>query len=156
MSKKLLELCAELVMAQASGRSMTTEEMEEALLKTFSTLQKIQKAEDMGVPASIQIPEFHEERPVGEAAPKAGMDPKSSIQEDRVICLECGAEFRQLTANHLKSHGLTPREYKKKWGFRLKDSLAAKSLTRARSEAAKARGIPDKLREFLESRKRRH
>jgi predicted transcriptional regulator len=84
------------------------------------------------------------------------MDPKSSIQEDRVICLECGSQFRQLTANHLKSHGLTPREYKKKWGFRLKDSLAAKSLTRARSEAAKERGIPDKLREFLESRKREH
>jgi len=135
---------------------MTTEEMEEALLKTFSTLQKIQKAEDMGVPASIQIPELREERPAEEAVPKAAMDPKSSIQEDRVICLECGAEFRQLTANHLKSHGLTPREYKKKWGFRLKDSLAAKSLTRARSEAAKARGIPDKLREFLQSRKRRH
>ncbi|QCQ22739.1 MucR family transcriptional regulator [Desulfoglaeba alkanexedens] len=156
MSKKLFELCAELVMAQASGRSMTTEEMEEALLKTFSTLQKIQKAEDMGVPASIQIPEVREERPAAEAVPKAAMDPKSSIQEDRVICLECGSQFRQLTANHLKSHGLTPREYKKKWGFRLKDSLAAKSLTRARSEAAKERGIPDKLREFLESRKHGH
>jgi predicted transcriptional regulator len=81
-------------------------------------------------------------------------DPAKSIQKDKVICLECGAEFRQLTANHLRVHGLTPREYKKKWGFPLKQSLAAKSLTASRSKAAKNRGLPQKLQEYIDSRRK--
>lgn len=77
-------------------------------------------------------------------------DPRSSIQEDKVICLECGSDFRQLTANHLRTHNLTPREYKRKWGFPLKQPLAAKMLTRLRSRSAKKRGLPQKLQQYLE------
>ena len=64
------------------------------------------------------------------------IDPQSSIQENKVVCLECSAEMRQLTIKHLSSHGLNIREYKKKYGFPLKQSLSAKSLSKARSKAA--------------------
>ena len=83
------------------------------------------------------------------------MDPKSSIEEEKVTCLECGGEFRQLTANHLRSHQLTPREYKKKWGFPLKQPLAARMLTSLRSRSAKKRGLPKKLQEYLDGRQQR-
>jgi hypothetical protein len=59
----------------------------------------------------------------------------------------------QVTAKHLPTHGLSPREYKKKWGFQMAQPLSAKSLTKARSKAAKKRGLPEKLREYLETRK---
>ena len=55
-----------------------------------------------------------------EEAPPAKMDPLDSIQNDKVVCLECGTEFRQLTVNHLKSHGRASWEYKKKYGFSLR------------------------------------
>jgi predicted transcriptional regulator len=67
--------------------------------------------------------------------------------------MECKAEFRQLTANHLRIHHLTPREYKKKWGFALKQPLSAKMLTKLRSRSAKKRGLPEKLRIYLDQKR---
>jgi hypothetical protein len=61
--------------------------------------------------------------------------------------------MKQLTAKHLSAHGLTIREYKQKWGFPLKQSLSARSLSKARSKAAKRRGLPENLVKYRESRK---
>jgi predicted transcriptional regulator len=79
--------------------------------------------------------------------------PKDSIREGRIMCLECGIEMKQLTRKHLGLHGLTPRDYKKKWGFSMRTPLSAKSLSRARSRAAKKRGLPPNLVKFQQERK---
>ncbi|MGA3118606.1 MAG: MucR family transcriptional regulator [Syntrophobacteraceae bacterium] len=68
------------------------------------------------------------------------LTPKNSIQNDKVICLECGAEMRQLTHKHLVFHGMSPKEYRKKYGFTMRTPLSAKSLTKARSKARKREG----------------
>jgi predicted transcriptional regulator len=70
-----------------------------------------------------------------------------------VICLECGAEMKQLTQRHLLSHSLSPKEYRKKYGFTMRTPLSAKSLTKARSKAAKKRGLPEQLQKYLEARR---
>jgi len=149
--KKLLDIAAEIVQAQASVEPMSTRQIEQSLIKTFSTLQKMQRAEEKGLFMDRGVAE--EER--AEEAPVAKREPRESIQDDRIVCLECGTEMRQLTAKHLSSHDLTPREYKQKWGFSLKQPLSAKSLTKARSKAAKKRGLPENLVKFLEGRKRK-
>ncbi len=148
MAKKLLEIAADIVQAQANVGQMSPEDIERALAKTFVTLQKMQKAEDGGV---TFVPEELEQAPTEEAKQ---VSPKESIKEDRIVCLECGAEMRQLTSKHLAGHGLTPREYKKKFGLPLKMPLSAKSLTRARSRAAKRRGLPENLIKYQEEKKR--
>ena len=60
------------------------------------------------------------------------MDPKRSIGESYVTCLECGKKFKVMTIRHLKTHGLTAREYKAKWGLKKDVSLTAKGLVRMR------------------------
>jgi hypothetical protein len=62
--------------------------------------------------------------------------------------------MKQLTANHLASHGPEPEEYKKKYGFAIKMLLSAKALTKAMSEASKKRGFLEKPVQFLEAKKR--
>lgn len=59
-------------------------------------------------------------------------DPKRSIKENSIICLECGRSFRVLTIRHLRTHGLDARTYKEKYGFRKNTPLACKSLIRVR------------------------
>jgi predicted transcriptional regulator len=86
---------------------------------------------------------------------KPALTPENSIQNDKVICLECGAEFKQLTQTHLSSHGMSPKEYKRKYGFSMKTSLLAKSLTMALSKAAKKRGLPEKLKASIEARRQK-
>jgi len=107
-------------------------------------------AEDGGF--LLDQPKPEEESPVEKGVLD---DPKKSIQENKVICLECGTEMKQLTAKHLSAHALTIREYKKKWGFPQRQSLSAKSLSKARSKAAKERGLPEKLMQFQAQQRQR-
>ena len=144
MTKKLVEIASEIVQTQAASTSMTTMEIASSLREVFQTLQAMQKAEGEGTVLAPQM--------MPEEAPKA-IVPQDSIQDDKVICLECGAEMRQLTTKHLVSHGMNQKEYRKKYGFTMRTPLSAKSLTKARSKAAKKRGLPEKLKQAIEARR---
>jgi predicted transcriptional regulator len=50
---------------------------------------------------------------------------------------------------------MSQKEYRKKYGFSMRTPLAAKSLTKARSKAAKKRGLPEKLQKYIEARRRK-
>ncbi len=155
MNRTLLELAADIIQAQASHTRMSPDEIAEALTKTFETLQKIKTAEESNeeirniqtVPGSPETKKEQEE-----TEKKIPVDPKDSIQRTKVICLECGAEFKQLSSNHLKVHGLTLRDYKKKYGFPLSQPLSAKNLTARRKRMGKKRGLPPQL---IEARKKK-
>ena len=128
MAKTLTEMAAEIVAAQASHAVMASEEMVVALRKTFEALKNIKTIEEGG--------------PEGEAPP---VDPKKSIQRNYIVNLEDGKKYKQLTARTLAKFGLTPAEYRKKWGFSPRQPLAAKSLSAKRRKTAKALGLGEKL-----------
>jgi hypothetical protein len=56
---------------------------------------------------------------------------------ERVRCAECGRWLRAL-GHHVREHGLTPREYKLRWGLPLQKGLSAPDLARANHERGKA------------------
>jgi predicted transcriptional regulator len=154
MSKKLIEIASEIVQTQVSLSPMSAGEIASSLRQVFSTLQEIQKSELGGVDLEGSQPGALESQETAEEKASKQLTPKNSIQENKVICLECGAEMKQLTQKHLVSHGMNQKEYKKKYGFSMRTPLAAKSLTKARSKAAKKRGLPENLKKFQEERKR--
>jgi len=150
MQKTLVEIASELVQTQVSLTSMSAGEIASSLRQVFSALQELQKSEEEGTRPALTsegIPEALEEKPA--------VAPENSILNDKVICLECGAEFKQLSQKHLSVHNMTPKEYKKKYGFPLRAPLSAKSLTKARSRAAKKRGLPENLVKYQEERKQK-
>ena len=128
MAKTLTEMAAEIVAAQASHAVMASDDMVGALKKTFEALKNIKTIEEGG--------------PEAEAPP---VDPKKSIQRNYIINLEDGKKYKQLTARTLAKFGLTPAEYRKKWGFSPRQPLAAKSLSAKRRKTAKALGLGEKL-----------
>lgn len=83
--------------------------------------------------------------------PAPAMDPKRSIRKNDIVCLECGQAFKMLT-KHLKSHNMTARDYRKKYGFTSRQSLCAKALSDERSAASKERGIHPNLRKSIAER----
>lgn len=147
MTRKIIEIASEIVQTQVSLASMSASEITSSLRQVFGTLLELQKAES----GEIELPAQDTAGALEKAA--GPVTPENSIQNDKVICLECGAEMKQLTQKHLTSHGITPREYKKKYGFPMRTPLAAKSLTRARSKAAKKRGLPANLVKAIEARR---
>jgi predicted transcriptional regulator len=150
MSKKLIEIASEIIQTQVALSPMSAQEIVTSLRQVFCTLQDLQKAET----GQTELSEA-QETGLSEAKAIEPMSPKDSVQENKVICLECGAEMRQLTIKHLSSHNMNLKEYKKKYGFTIKTPLSAKSLTKARSKAAKKRGLPENLKKAIEARRQR-
>ena len=150
MEKKLIEIASEIVKTQVSLTPMSAGEIAVSLRQVFTTLQDMQKSEVDGV--SLESAQTAKDVAQEEGS-ALKISPAESIQNDKVICLECGKEMRQLTAKHLSSHELSPREYRQKYGFTMRTPLSAKSLTRARSKMAKKRGLPENLTRFLEERR---
>jgi predicted transcriptional regulator len=149
VTKKLIEIASEIVQTQVSLTPMSATEIASSLRQVFITLHELQKAEAGGIELAPTA-EVAGEAPAEE---KPVLSPANSIQNDKVICIECGAEMKVLTSKHLVSHGLNQKEYRKKYGFSMRAPLAAKSLTKARSKAAKKRGLPEKLQKYIEARR---
>ena len=146
MLKKLIEIASEIVQTQVSLTSMTGADIAASLRQVFITLQELEKAETAGI-------NIERTQSAAEQVAVTKLSPADSVQNDKVICLECGAEMRQLTSKHLVSHGMSSKEYRKKYGFSMRKPLSAKSLTKARSKAAKKRGLPEKLKQAIEARR---
>ena len=146
MPKKLIEIVSEIVQRQVSLTPMSTADIASSLRQVFSTLQEMQKAEAGGIDIEVTQPAAEEVAPTK-------LSPADSIQNDKVICLECGAEFKQLTQKHLIFHGMNQKEYRKKYGFAMRTPLSAKSLTKSRIKAAKKRGLPENLKKAIEARR---
>ncbi|MFP4391644.1 MAG: MucR family transcriptional regulator [Desulfohalobiaceae bacterium] len=109
----------DIVKAQASVRNMSEEEITSMVQKLSQQLKEL-------------LEERSEEEKSEQKQQEPFVDPKKAIREKSVICLECGKTFKVLTKRHLATHGLTPTEYKAKWGYKKGTALIAKSLARER------------------------
>ncbi|HAS88110.1 MAG TPA: transcriptional regulator [Desulfovibrio sp.] len=114
-----LKEALEIVKAQASVRTMSEEEMTSMVRKLSAGIQAI--AEN-SLPAQEEAP---------------ACEPKKSIKEKSIVCCECGKSFKIITKKHLASHGLTPDEYREKYGLKKKTPLVCKSLQRERRKKMK-------------------
>ena len=140
MSKTLVQMTAEIIQSQITSKQMTTDEIKAALTETFQALKSLQDAEAGGVIETET------------EATTSVIDPKKSIQKNKVVCIECGQEFKMLSPKHLKSHGLNSKEYRKKHGLSARQPLCAKTLSEKRSQSGKERGLPDNLRKAIDAR----
>ncbi|NTV13685.1 MAG: MucR family transcriptional regulator [Desulfobulbaceae bacterium] len=147
MSKSLVEMAAAIVQSQSASKVMTTEEVTFALQSTYKALQELQSDE---AKLALAVSEGTVAECLGTAP---GISAEKSIQKNKIVCLECGQEFRMLSPKHLKSHGLTGRDYRTKHGFSLRQPLCAKSLSERRKKAGKVRGLPENLKKAIAKRK---
>jgi predicted transcriptional regulator len=79
------------------------------------------------------------------AIPQAPAVPvKKSVTPDYLICLEDGKRVKMLKRYLRTSYGMTPAQYRTKWGLSLDYPMAAPNYTLARSEFAKKVGFGTK------------
>ena len=62
------------------------------------------------------------------------------ISPDYLTCLEDGLQFKSLK-RHLGMHGLTPEQYRTKWGLPADYPMVAPKYAKARSRLAKKIGL---------------
>lgn len=136
-NKSLVEMCTDIVSAQASHTPMSCEDIIASLRQVFRTLQAVQQLGDSLEPEEGSI----------------RRDPQASIQRNQVLCLECGKAFKLLSNRHLALHGLTPRAYKHKHGIRMTQALSARTLSARRRKLAKELGMGKQLAAWRAERK---
>ena len=112
---EFLKEALELVKAQASVRVMGEDEIMAMVQKLSKDLRAIDEGEI-----------------VAESAESDPSEAKKAIKEKTVSCMECGRTFKIITKKHLALHGLTPAEYREKWGYKRNTPLACKALQRER------------------------
>ena len=66
---------------------------------------------------------------------------KKSIQPDFIICLEDGLKFKSLKRHLLSKYGMSPDEYRAKWGLPKDYPMVAPAYSASRSALAKKMGL---------------
>lgn len=84
----------------------------------------------------------------GQAAEQARPDPavpiKSSIKPDYVVCLEDGKKLKMLKRHLMTHYGMTPEDYRAKWGLPNDYPMVAPNYAEKRRQLAKAIGLGKK------------
>ena len=126
-----LKEALDIVKAQASVRIMAEDEIISMVRRLSSDIKNVAEGESCVeelVSADVQS------------------DPRKSIKEKSITCLECGKTFKILTRKHLASHGLDAVEYREKWGLKKDTPLVCKGLQRERRKKMKDMKLWEKRR----------
>ena len=121
--EEYLKEALEIVKAQASVRNMTEEEITSMVRKLAEGIKGIGETIDDTVAPDM--------------TPEAPVDPKKAVRDKSIICLECGRSYKTLTKRHLAKYGLTPDQYREKWGYAKDLPLVCKNLQRERRKKMK-------------------
>lgn len=82
------------------------------------------------------------EEPVIELKPAVSI--KKSLTPDYIICLEDGKQFKSLKRHLSTKYGMTPEDYRAKWGLPTDYPMVAPNYAAARSALAKQSGLGQK------------
>jgi predicted transcriptional regulator len=83
------------------------------------------------------------DQPVAKPEPelKPAVPIRKSVQPDYIICLEDGKKLKMLKRHLMTAYGLTPDEYRARWGLPDDYPMVAPNYAKARSELALKLGL---------------
>lgn len=121
----LTELTAEIVSAYVSNNPMAADQLPSLIQSTFQTVSSLSAA-----PSQTMAPNKEPAVPI-----------KKSVTNEYIICLENGKKFKSLKRHLMAHHGLTPDEYRKRWGLSPDYPMVAPAYAERRSKLAKDIGL---------------
>lgn len=122
----LLALTADVVSAYVSNNPVPAAQVSELIASIHSSLAGLSGNGASTTPAEPLIP----------AVPI-----KKSVTPDFIVCLEDGKKFKSLKRHLMSSYGITPAEYRAKWGLPSDYPMVAPNYAAARSQLAKSMGL---------------
>ncbi|WP_157015062.1 MucR family transcriptional regulator [Mesorhizobium xinjiangense] len=121
----LMELTADVVAAYVSNNPVPAAELPNLIADIHAALGRVGTT---GEPAQAE-------------KQKPAVNPKKSIHDDFLICLEDGKKFKSLKRHLMTHYGLTPEQYREKWGLDPNYPMVAPNYAAARSQLAKKMGL---------------
>jgi predicted transcriptional regulator len=122
----LVQLTSDIVSAYVSNHVVPQGDLASLITQTYQALAN----QSPGAPA------------VAEASkPTPAVPVKKSIHNDYIVCLEDGGKFKSLKRHLSSKYGMTPDEYRAKWGLPDDYPMVAPAYARQRSALAKQMGL---------------
>jgi predicted transcriptional regulator len=124
-NEMLIELTADVVAAYVSNNPVPAGDLPNLIAEVHAALGRV----GGGV-----------EQPVADKQ-KPAVNPKRSVHDDYIVCLEDGKKFKSLKRHLMTHYDLTPDQYREKWGLDPSYPMVAPNYAAARSQLAKKMGL---------------
>lgn len=121
----VIEWVVEIVSSYVSNNSVPTGELPSLLISVHDSLRRLSGSQ-------IETPR----QPPSPAVPI-----RKSVADDHVVCLEDGKSFKSLKRHLQTVHGMTPDQYRERWGLGRDYPMVAPAYAKARSALAKGMGL---------------
>jgi predicted transcriptional regulator len=125
---ELLALTSEIVSSHVANNSTEQDNLPELIQSVFDKLSAL--ASDEPAPAELT----------------PAVPIKKSVTDDYIVCLEDGKKLKMLKRHLMTAYGMTPEEYRAKWGLRPDYPMVAPNYAKKRQELAKKIGLGRKPR----------
>lgn len=134
-NETLITLTSDIVAAHVTNNSVAVDALPTLISETYAAL------------AGLGSKERNE--PLGDPA----VSIRASVRKNHVACLDCGKKMKMLKRHLLTEHGLTPEQYKARWGLSADYPLVAPNYSEVRRGLAKEIGLGRKPDERPGARK---
>jgi predicted transcriptional regulator len=128
-AEALVSLTADIVSAHVSNNSVAVSDLPTLIQNVHNALTGLGKVQE-----------------VPEAKQEPAVSVRSSIKPDYVVCLEDGLKMKMLKRHLMTDHGMTPEQYRQKWGLGPDYPMVAPNYAEQRRTLAKKIGLGTKRR----------
>lgn len=126
-SADLLALTSQIVSAHLSNNTVSIGDVPKLIEQVYTTLNGV-----------------HGGAPAAAVKRDPAVPVKKSITKDYLVCLEDGSKHKMLKRHLMSAYGMTPDQYRTKWGLQADYPMVAPSYSKVRSALAKKVGLGTK------------
>ena len=124
MHETLITHTTDIVVSYVANNTLAADDVSSLIQKVYGTLA------GLGGEGSAQ-----------EARPEPAVSIRASVKRDHVVCLEDGKKMKMLKRHLMTDHGLTPDEYRARWGLPSNYPMVAPDYADKRRDLAKKIGL---------------
>ncbi len=122
---EVLQMTTQVVVAYVGHNNVGGAQLPEFIKSVYASLAGLDGHTELGV----------------KAKQKPAVSIKKSITDDYVICLEDGKKFKMLKRHLRATYGLSPEDYRARWGLGSEYPMVAPNYSKRRSAFAKKIGL---------------
>ena len=120
---EVLALTAQIVSAHVSSNHVTPGDVAELIQSVFEKLNALGSEDEPAVELTPAVPI------------------RKSVTDDYIVCLEDGKKLKMLKRHLMTAYGMTPEDYRAKWGLPYDYPMVAPAYARKRQELAVKMGL---------------
>ena len=125
-NETLITLTADIVAAHVSNNSVAVGDLPQLIANVHGALAGLSRGG------------------AAQTAPEPAVSIRSSIKPDYIVCLEDGKKLKMLKRHLMTHYGMTPDDYRKKWGLPADYPMVAPNYAEQRRTLAKSIGLGTK------------